>query len=142
MRSKSSTQCFFRNAFFLTASLGLLGLVGCGSKLPKVAGTVTLDGDPVASARVVFESPNRPTATAKTDASGHYDVRTASQRGMATGSYKVSVSAYQTKDGGTESPIPVLTTPKKYNSTETSGLTATITGGNNTVDFELESKKK
>lgn len=123
-------------------ALGLLFVVGCGSKLPTVEGTVTLDGDPVPNARVVFESPNRPTATAKTDDEGYFELVTASQRGIAEGSYGVSVSAYKTKDGGTESPMPILLTPKKYNLVSTSGLTAEVVPGQNTVDLELQTKAK
>ena len=114
--------------------------VGCGSKLPIVEGIVTLDGDPVPNARVVFESPNSPTATAKTDDEGQFDVMSASERGMAEGSYKVSVSAYQTRDGGSEAPIPVLATPKKYNSVKTSELTAEVVAGKNSIKLELFSK--
>ena len=64
---------------------------------------------------------------------------TASKRGMAAGDYSVAISAYETRDGGSESPIPVLRTPKKYNSAATSGLSATIADGKNEVDFQLKS---
>ena len=114
---------------------------GCGSKLPVVRGTVTMDGEPLAEARVVFEAPDRPMAVATTDEAGRYDVMTGSQRGMAAGSYNVAISAYVTKDGGMESPMPILRTPKRYNSAQTSGLTAVIEEGRNAaVDFQLESK--
>lgn len=124
----------------LIVGFGLV-VIGCGSKLPIVEGTVTLDGEPLPDARVVFESPDRPTATAKTDQSGHYDMVTGSQRGMAAGSYRIAISAYKTKDGGTESPMPILVTPKKYNSVETSELAVEILEGRNSdTDFELLSK--
>ena len=114
-------------------------LTGCGSRLPLVEGTVTLDGDPVPDARIVFESPGAATATAKTDEDGHFTVVTASEQGMAEGSYKVTVSAYKKGEGGY--PTPNLATPKKYNSTETSGLTADIVAGKNTVELELSTGK-
>jgi len=114
-------------------------LSGCGSKLPVVIGTVTLDDAPLPNARVVFEAPDRPMAVATTDAAGRYDVMTGSQRGMAAGSYTVAISAYVTKDGGRESPLPILSTPKRYNSARTSGLTAVVKEGRNEgVNFQLE----
>lgn len=82
-------------------------------------------------------------AVATTDEAGNYDVRTGSQRGMAAGSYNVAISAYVTKDGGSESPIPVLSTPKRYNSAKTSGLSVEIEPGSNQgVDFQLTTKKQ
>ena len=121
----------------------LLYLSGCGSKLPTVEGTVTLDGAPLADARIVFEAPDRATAFAKTDDDGKYDVMTASQRGLEAGIYKIAVSAYKTRSGGSESPIPVLKTPKKYNSSQTSGLEADVKTGRNTdVNLQLQSSEK
>ena len=131
-----------QRALIVTA-LTIVCITGCGPSLPTVQGKVTLDGDPIAKAKVVFESPDRPMAVATTDDAGNYDVRTGSERGMAAGSYNVAISAYVTKDGGSESPIPVLSTPKRYNSAKTSGLSVDIKPGNNQdVDFELTSKKK
>jgi hypothetical protein len=117
--------------------LALIG--GCGSQLPTVQGLVTLDGEPLPNARVVFESPDRPMAVATTDNQGRYDVMTGTQRGMATGNYQVAISAYETRDGGSESPVPILSTPKRYNSAQTSGLSVEITPGRNSeVNFQLE----
>jgi hypothetical protein len=122
--------------------LGLMALVtGCGSKLPTVSGTVTLDDAPLANAKVVFEAPDKPMAVATTDASGYYDVMTGTQRGMAAGTYKVAISAYATKDGGNESPLPILRTPKRYNSAKTSELKAEVkVGRNENIDFLLKGK--
>ena len=116
-------------------------LTGCGSRLPTVSGTVTLDDAPLANAKVVFEAPDKPMAVATTDAMGNYDVMTGTQRGMAAGSYQVAISAYATKQGGNESPIPILLTPKRYNSAKTSELTAEVKEGRNDVmDFSLKGK--
>ena len=102
---------------------------------------MTLNGEPLPNAKVVFEAPDKPMAVATTDESGRYDAMTGSQRGMAAGSYQVAISAYQTKDGGSESPIPILSTPRRYNSAQASGLTAEIKDGRNqAVDFALQSQ--
>jgi hypothetical protein len=116
-------------------------LAGCGAKLPTVEGTVTLGDAPLPNARVVFEAPDKPMAVATTDDAGRYAVMTGSQRGMAPGSYQVAVSAYITRSGGNESPMPILSTPKRYNSSATSGFTVVIEEGRNeNVDFQLEPK--
>ncbi len=131
-----------RTILLFAFGVSVVLLSGCGSELPTVQGTVTLDSEPVPNATVVFESPDKPMATAKTDENGEYDVITASKRGMAAGEYAVKISAYKTRDGGSESPLPILRTPKKYNSSKTSGLTARISeGANKDVNFELTSKK-
>ena len=124
--------------FAVTCSL-VAALSGCGSKLPVVVGTVTMGDAPLPNARVVFEAPDRPMAVATTDDAGRYDVMTGSQRGMAAGSYDVAISAFVTKNGGSESPLPILSTPKRYNSARTSGLTAVVKEGRNEgVNFQLE----
>ncbi len=104
---------------------------------------MTLDGKPLPNARVVFEAPDRPMAVATTDDNGRYQAMTGSQRGMAAGSYSVAISAYETTDGGGESPVPVLKSPPRYNVARTSGLTAVIKdGANEDVDFKLGSAAK
>jgi len=128
-----------RRELLIVIAVSVSFLCGCGSQLPTVQGTVTLDDAPVPNGTVVFESPDRATAIAKTNDDGRYEMMTASKRGMAAGDYSVAISAYETRDGGSESPIPVLRTPKKYNSAATSGLSATIADGKNEVDFQLKS---
>ncbi|MEN1680960.1 MAG: carboxypeptidase-like regulatory domain-containing protein [Planctomycetota bacterium] len=73
----------------------LLALTGCNSNgLVPVTGEVSLDGEPVVSAAVMFfpEGPGRP-AWAHTDASGAFELTTYRDKdGAALGSYKVSVT--------------------------------------------------
>ncbi len=126
----------------LACALATLGLSGCGSDLSQTEGMVTLDGQPLAGARVVFEAPGLPTSVATTDEQGRYVVQTGSQQGMVPGTYRVSISAYETRAarGGLEAPIPVLKTPRRYNSAASSGLTAEISEGRNRgVDYRLTS---
>lgn len=129
--------------FCLVASLTGIALAGCSPRLPTVEGQVTLDGQSLENARIVFESPDKATAVAKTDADGHYTLMTGAQPGAAAGSYSVAISAYKTANGGAESPVPVLRTPKKYNTGQTSGLTADVQPGQNRdVDFHLQTVAK
>ena len=69
-------------------------LAGCGGGLAPVSGTVTLDGEPVAGAKVTFlpAGPGIP-ATGTTDATGRYELRIGSGRtGVPRGRYGVTVS--------------------------------------------------
>ena len=52
----------------------LLTAVGCGTKLPVVSGTVTLDRQPLAAATVIFMPENKALSPAQgtTDANGNY----------------------------------------------------------------------
>ena len=129
--------------FFLAITVVLsLFLSGCRSELATVQGEVTLDGEPLEDARIVLEAPDRPTSVGKSDAQGRYTVTTGSQKGMYPGDYQVAISAYKTRDAhGIEAPVPVLRTPKRYNSAGSSGLTAVIQSGRNKgVDFHLTTK--
>jgi hypothetical protein len=84
---------------------GLL-LAGCGgasiSGLVPVTGKVTLDGQPLSGAQVVFV-PSGGTgraASAATDASGVYSLVTNTDKGAMPGNYKVQVN-YITRPDGT-----------------------------------------
>ncbi len=125
---------------FLLAGATIPLAAGCGSSLPQVEGVVTWDGQPLSNARVVFQAPDRPMAVATTDENGHYAVMTGSQPGMASGSYQVTVSAYETRRSrdAVEAPVPTLRTPAIYNVASTSGLIAEIQAGRNHVDFLLD----
>lgn len=103
-----------------------------------VTGTVTLDGQPITEGEIIFESAEDasagiPPAIGKIE-NGNYEVK------AAPGTKKVSVSV-KVPDG----PADVTglqptkeTIPSKYNAKTT--LTADVTEGDNTADFELTSK--
>lgn len=115
-------------------------LAGCGTseKLPdlgQVHGAVTLDGAPLANARVSFSPDVGPPSAAVTDAEGKYVLRSkVGTAGAALGSHKVEIS---TDLNGTMRPEDEKV-PAKYNRQTT--LTANIQKGDNTVDFPLTSK--
>jgi len=69
-------------------------LTGCGGGLVNVSGRVTLDGSPVAAAKVTFipTGPGIP-ASGTTDAAGRYELAIGSGRpGVPRGRYAVTVS--------------------------------------------------
>ncbi|WDI42572.1 carboxypeptidase-like regulatory domain-containing protein [Bremerella sp. P1] len=117
-------------------------LLGCNGNQEGVTGTVTLDGQPLPKAEVVFTPTEggRP-ATAMTDASGKYDlVYTIDQTGAPPGEYVVRIRAARTETG--EDGRDVMTpesVPAKYN--EQSQLIVEVQeGASNQFDFDLESE--
>jgi hypothetical protein len=88
----------------------LLAVSGCGkSRLVSVEGTVTLDGEPLAGATVVFQpvGEGQP-ATAQTDSDGNFQLVTLKgDKGALPGEYKVLVSkGEEMQFSGGEPPDP------------------------------------
>jgi hypothetical protein len=120
---------------------------GCASSEfeSDVAGTVTLDGQPVGPGTVVFVPPdkasNPPTGTVQVN--GTYFLKSNRARGLHPGHYTVSVSILHQDPipPGQRSTVPAkLVSPKKYSDPATSGLEYDVKRGKNTIDIELSSK--
>jgi hypothetical protein len=133
----------------------LTATAGCGSDdgptLARVQGTVKHDNKPLANALVVFlpETPGALSASGTTDNEGYYQLMTRSPGdGVLIGKHRVTVMARGPDQklpedqnptglpGGNFVPGDPLI-PEKYFSPETSGLTAEVKSGKNTLDFEL-----
>ena len=122
----------------------VLCTLGCGSGGPamgQVSGKVTLDGQPLANATIEFRPREGRPSGATTDASGDYTLQfTAHKTGVLIGEHTVKI----TTEGEIEDPETGETTevpervPAKYNAETT--LTATVSGGKNTINFELTSE--
>lgn len=102
--------------------------------LGAVAGTVTLDGRPLADAVVLFtpDGPGR-TSRGQTDPAGRY--RLAYLRDIAganVGRHTVRISTATEDNGGREA------LPARYHRSST--LTAEVQPGDNTLDFELTAR--
>ena len=136
----SSVRSFGRFWIMLTIVSTTAILPGCGSDGPplgSVSGTVTLDGEPVPNAFVVFtpEGAGRPSQT-KTDASGEFTLSfTGSEGGALIGTHQVTVSTEDIPDEG--EPVPERI-PAKYN-TEGS-ISVTVKDGPNDIPLELTSQ--
>ena len=121
-----------------------LGLAGCGSgggdgpELGTVTGKVTLDGEALPNAVVMFSPEGAPPSFATTNSSGKYTLRySAGREGVPLGKCRVRINTFSdgTDEGRPAGPEKV---PTKYNNqTE---LTAEVKAGANEFDFPLDSK--
>jgi hypothetical protein len=147
----------------IVAAAGLVIAGGCGSggysgPTGTVRGTVTINGQPVPSGTgVAFLSDDGFTASGQVGPDGSYQLSSAgSGNQIPAVAYKVMVSAPVTggvsaddadyeammeasaSGAGQPAPAAQAAVPPKYNSTATSGLSFTVTAGENTINIELE----
>jgi hypothetical protein len=146
----------------LTVSLWIvsLSLCGCGSasdqpELGQVAGTITMDGQPLVATVVVFSPDNGRPSRGKTDAEGKYELTYIGEtRGAKVGHHRVEIAPNE--EGEDESEIEAATAgedvsaptspvkpektrvPARYNTN--SELEADVKAGENVFDFKLESQ--
>ena len=126
--------------------LAVLGLAGCGGERVPVSGSVSYNGDPVDNGSISFladSSAGGEAVNAGGDIKdGKYSIQAA--RGPKAGKYKVEIT-WNKKTGRMvptpgDAAVPMPETkqvlPPKYN--KQSQLTADITSGGNTVDFDLK----
>ncbi|SFH58997.1 hypothetical protein [Planctomicrobium piriforme] len=133
-------------SFSIFLTLGLC-ISGCGSKAPQlpeyqVTGTVTFDGVPVDSGRILMrEMGGSQRGYSGEIQAGQYLLKT------GPGKMRVEITASRPVPGkfdnsnGTPEPVGEMYIPKKYN--DASELTAEIQPDDkNVVPFELTAKKK
>ena len=148
--------------FYNCFAIALLALsAGCSSGgLPSdaaaVTGKVTHDGQAVANAVVTFLSDSGYAAVGKTNDEGVYQISSAEiPGGTKPGSYKIMVSkveqtggkvlteedpGYDPKNPQAGGPKTKHLLPEKYSKIGSSGLTADVKAGENTVDLSLDKK--
>lgn len=126
-----------RSLIIASSICSLFAIVGCsggtsGPAPSMVAGSVTLAGKALSDGTVSFSSPGTGNgAIAKLGAEGKFVV----SGGVVPGDYRVTVTPpTPTPDNPTP---PASDIPEKYRSETTSDLTCKITGGSNTLKFEL-----
>ncbi|MEN1679155.1 MAG: carboxypeptidase-like regulatory domain-containing protein [Planctomycetota bacterium] len=132
-----------KHAHALLVGLLATPLVGCGGPFDaRVKGQVSLDGQPLTVGTVTFApASSGPSAFAKIDDSGNYELSVGRQRGLPSGQYTVTVVArekttVQRTDGGPPPPGKLIT-PPWYKSTNDSGLSFTVEPGSNSIDLDL-----
>ncbi|MCC6510442.1 MAG: hypothetical protein IT423_15180 [Pirellulaceae bacterium] len=130
-------------------SLSMLSLVGCGSdgpKLVEVTGTVTLDGQPVPGAIVIFnpDFPGGSNSLGKTDGQGKYRLEfSQDKKGAMIGKHVVEITtkkiaASDMPDTGEAVSLEYVAIPAKYR--KRGSLTAEVTDSRNVIDFALVSQ--
>jgi len=115
-------------------------LAGCGGApedlppLGSVEGVVTLDGNPLAGASVLFTPVDAGAlSSARTDEKGRYELYYGTAaKGATIGKHQVQISRYGEGDDTTDA------VPLKYNAQTT--LTAEVQSGKNTINFDLNSQ--
>ena len=121
---------------------GLLLAVGCGGGMAQVKGKVKFkDGSDVgvlAGYTVTFESEDaKSSSIGEIGPDGSFQLSTLGQNdGAPPGKYRVVITPPGSSDP--ERPPPKSQIPAKYHSFETSGLTAEIKPGRNTIELEVE----
>src|SRR5262245_44539568 len=120
------------------AGAAVLLVVGCGSadKPIAISGRVTFKGRPVTEGSVQFvEDRTGRGAQVDLEPTGRYQAK------LFAGEYKVVVTPPYVVDESSGMPNPyykkVKNIPVRYHSTETSGLTASVSPGKTTHDFAL-----
>ena len=117
-----------------------LSVWGCAPGYPNTApvqGRVTLDGKPLVGAEIRFVSSEGRAATGQVERDGMYRLMTFQpDDGAVPGAYRVVVQSPQV--AGPMGEVPLMAIPEHYADPETSGLTATVNAGFNSIDFNLE----
>ena len=120
--------------------------IGCGPGGPDIAtveGTVTMDGQPLPNASVVFAPENGRPAGARTDANGHYVLNfTEGRQGAIPGRNVVRISTkadpYEDADGNMVPASPEKV-PMKYNAQTTLEFNVEP-AKENIANFDLDSE--
>lgn len=124
-------------------SLVALALAGCGGSgnLGRVSGKVTLDGQPVPEATLMFSpvAGGSPSA-GRTDESGQYElVYSRESKGAEIGQHRVQIRTAQSGDEDADPPVPPKPEklPPKYLGGAT--IAVEVKAGKNELDFPLDS---
>lgn len=124
----------------------MCGLLGCGQESAGVvSGKVTHKGKPVVHGNVTFFRPGTSeVAIGALGDGGVYQIQQA-DKGLAAGEYKVTVTpfrVYQDVEGPEGKDVKIVlqgaeNIPVKYRRRDSTPLMATVSGGDDKLDFEL-----
>ena len=135
--------------YAIGAIFALAMIAGCGppSNMGYVTGVVTLEGEPVGNASVIFYPEGGRPSVAMSKNDGSYElIFTRSKMGALVGQHKVTVMQEDPDDPvpgeapSDEPPFKKVNIPRKYTDQEKTDLTATVVNGSNVFDFDLKSK--
>jgi hypothetical protein len=122
--------------------IGAFCLAGCGGPehpdVGRVSGVVTLDGQPLAEATVMFQPTQGRASIATTDSAGKYSLTYLDGvPGAILGAHTVIIRTEIPGEDG-QPPIAKEKLPKRYH--DQTELTADVKPGSNTFDFPLTSQ--
>lgn len=126
---------FVSTCCLLILCIGLFSCGAGGSGVPreKVSGKVTLNGEALDNAIIIYESASGDSSHGVTDAEGHYEMKSKQDEpGVPVGSYVVRIIKTEGEVAGQE------LIPAKYNAS--SELKADVKTGDNQFDFEIQNK--
>jgi hypothetical protein len=117
--------------------IGVALISGCGTsggpELGTVTGHVTLDGEPLQNARVVFWLGKGRPSEAITDSQGYYDLRyTTSRKGALIGAHTVHIS---TAIVSSDEKVAAERVPPQFNTK--SNIVKDVKSGRNEFDFAI-----
>lgn len=120
---------------------------GCGGRLAKVSGQVSINGKPISGGNnvrgTVCFHPNDNAlspAVGLVNAEGRYDMMTGTSRGVQPGTYQVTISVTEIIPPASpgEAPSGRRISSLRYTDPKQSGLTAEVKSGRNEYDFSIE----
>jgi predicted small lipoprotein YifL len=141
----------WRSSLVAMVSATVISAMGCGQSGPEfapAAGVVTLDGQPLAEAGVMFTPiQGGPVASATTDADGRFELRTLSHDGAIVGEHQISITKGRTEEKWIpNATVPLIRfvseLPDKYARRESSGLSAKVSSDDDLNDFALQLTSK
>lgn len=139
----------FHNVMLVGFAIAATVVAGCndGPPMVSVTGLVTLDGNPVPDAAVVFEpTQSGPIGAATTDSEGKFKLVTSTREGLIPGEYRASVTKYEmlgidpNKPGDFTNAKMQWVVPEKYSQMATSGLMYKIDKSDDALEVQLISQ--
>lgn len=142
-------MAFMNSRYLALLTLLIIGsLSGCsgnnGPKTVEASGVLTLDGEPIKDAQIVFVALEGTPAYGSTDANGKFSMKISEESsGAVPGTYPVIVSKTKMEELGGGNVKLEQGLPEKYGNPAKSGLSVTIPeSGSKSIKLELDSKSK
>jgi hypothetical protein len=121
--------------FFAASVMSIAGCDQAGPQIAPVTGRVTLDGEPLQNADVLFQPDgSKPPSAGRADSNGHYEL--AYKRGVMGGTVGSNTVQITISSDVVSDPPNI---PARYNTA--SELKKEVKSGPNEINFELTSDK-
>lgn len=141
MKVLSSIRCNHHCLWLLLLAIAVV--TGCGPSRPEtaeVSGRVTFQGKPVPEGRILFWPPSGRPAMAEIKSDGTYELTTFdAEDGAVIGTHRVTIKATRTvfRNNDPSKAVVEWLVPQNYENIDKSPLTAEVSPGKNTINFDL-----